>query len=389
VISSGTSLNQVTGVISLVCTAGGDAVCGCDGERYSSACLAEASGIRSYTRGGCDDTCIDPTQITNTDDCSTETEFVCGCNGETYINACYAGAAGVQTYTPGPCNGTSGWCDEATVISCGDYLPNETTVGAGNQITSYPGATGTLMRGPDRVYVFEKTSAGDLQVGLEITTPGLNMDVFLLTGDCGNYTVVGSSTTSNNQTNNEGIVLEDAPNGTYYIIVDQAAAGVGGDYRLELSCGYLDCSESVPLSCGITYNGTNAGGNDDVSTYSCGSTLNVENNGPEVVHSFTTTEAGLVTIDLTGLSANLELFLLSECSRRSCLQFSQNPGMASEQIVRNLPAGTYYVVVDGYNASVSNYSLTVDCTSACDLTVTPLGQTGTGCGQSLYALASR
>lgn len=382
VISSGTSLNQVSGIITLVCADGGDAVCGCDGERYASACLAEASGVRSYTRGGCDETCIDPTQITDTDDCGAETEFVCGCNGETYINACYAGAAGVQTYTTGPCNGTSGWCDEATVINCGDYLPNESTVGAGNQITSYPGATGTLMRGPDRVYVFEKTSAGDLQVGLEITTPGLNMDIFLLTGDCGNYTVVGSSTTSNNQTNNEGIVLEDAPNGTYYIIVDQAAAGVGGEYRLELSCGYLDCSESVPLSCGVTYNGTNAGGNDDVSTYSCGSVLNVENNGPEVVHSFTTTEAGLVTIDLTGLSANLELFLLSECSRRSCLQFSQQPGISSEQIVRNLPAGTYYVVVDGYNASVSNYSLTVDCTSACDLTVTPISQTGTGCGQS-------
>jgi len=382
VISSGTSLNQASGILTLVCAGGSDAVCGCDGERYASACLAEASGVRSYTRGGCDNSCIDPTQIANTEYCGTATEFVCGCNGETYINACYADAAGVLNYSPGPCNGTSGWCDEATVINCGDYLPYETTIGAGNQISSYPGATGALMRGPDRVYVFEKTSAGDLQVGLEITTPGLNMDIFLLTGDCGNYNVVGHSTTSNSQTNNEGIVLEDAPNGTYYIVVDQAAAGVGGDYRLELSCGYLDCSERVPLSCGVTYNGTNAGGNDDVSTYTCGPTLNVENNGPEVIHTFTTTSAGLVTIDLTGLTSNLELFLLSECSRRSCLQFSQHPGTASEQIVRNLPAGTYYVVVDGYNASVSDYSLTVDCASACNLNIGSVSQTGTGCGQS-------
>lgn len=382
VISSGTTVNQVTGVITLVCDSDSGPVCGCDGEQYASACLAEASGVRSYTTGGCDANCVDPTQISSTDDCGTDTEFVCGCNGETYINACFADAAGVQNYTNGPCNGSSGWCDEATVISCGDYLPNESTIGAGNQITSYPGATGASMLGPDRVYVFEKTSAGDLQVGLEIMTPGLNMDLFLLTGDCGNYTVVGSSTYSNNATNNEGIVLEDAPNGTYYIIVDQGAAGVGGNYRLELSCGYLDCSQRVPLSCGTPYNGTNLGGADDVSTYTCGPQLNVENNGPEIVHTFTTTESGIVTIDLTNLSANLELFLLSECSRRSCLQYSQNSGTSSEQIIRNLPAGTYYVVVDGYNGAISNYNLTVDCSSTCGLELDLLGQTGTSCGQS-------
>ena len=382
VVSSGTSVNQVSGVISLTCDAGSSPVCGCDGEQYASACLAEASGVRSYTTGGCDASCVDPAEIASTDDCGTETDFVCGCNGETYINPCFADAAGVQSYTAGPCNGSSGWCDEATVISCGDYLPNESTIGAGNQLTSYPGATGALMQGPDRVYVFEKTSAGDLQVGLEIMTPGLNMDLFLLTGDCGNYTVVGASAYSNNATNNEGIVLEDAPNGTYYIVVDQGAAGVGGDYRLELSCGYLDCSQSVPLSCGVPYNGTNAGGTDDVSTYTCGPQLNVENNGPEIVHTFTTTESGLVTINLTGLSSNLELFLLSECSRRSCLQFSQNPGTNDEQIVRNLPAGTYYVVVDGYNGAISDYNLTVDCSSTCDLELEMLAQTGTACGQS-------
>ena len=380
VISSGTSLNQTTGVLTLDCPAANVPVCGCDGEQYANACLAEAAGVRSYTTGGCDAACIDPGAITDTDDCGTETAFVCGCNDETYINACFAEAAGVQSYSSGPCNGSSGWCDEATVITCGDYLPNETTIGAGNQLTSYPGASSLSFLGPDRVYAFEKTTAGDLQVGLEIMTSGLNMDLFLIRGDCNNYTVVGASTHSNNQTNNEGIVINDAPNGTYYIVVDQLSAGIGGNYRLELSCGYLDCSDRVPLTCGVTYNGTNLGGNDDVSTYTCGPTLNVENNGPEIVHSFTTTEAGLVTIDLTGLSANLELFLLSECSRRSGLQYSQNAGTSDEQIVRHLPAGTYYVVVDGYNGAVSNYSLTVDCSSDCDMGYEVLGQTGSACG---------
>ena len=381
-ISNGTSVNMVTGVITLLCPPGTSPVCGCDGIQYSSPCRAEAAGVRSYVTGSCSDECIDVTQISDNDDCGTETDFVCGCNDETYINACFAEAAGVTQYTAGPCNGASGWCDEATVISCGDYLPNETTIGAGNQLTSYPGATSVQMMGTDRVYVFEKTSAGDLQIGLEIMTPGLNMDIFLLTGDCNNYQVIGSSTYSNNQTNNEGIVVEDAPNGTYYIVVDAPFAGPGGNYRLELSCGYLDCSDRVPLSCGTVYNGTNAGGTDDVSTYTCGSTLNVENNGPEIVHSFTITESGPVTITLSDLTANLELFLLDECSRRSCISYSQNPGTSSETITRTLPPGTYYVVVDGYNGAVSDYSLVVDCSASCGLEMTQLGQTNTGCGQT-------
>lgn len=382
VISSGTSVDNNTGIISLLCTAGSGPVCGCDGNNYASACLAEASGIRNYTVGGCGDGCVDPGLISDENDCPTTAEFVCGCNGTTYVNPCFADAAGIQDWTPGPCGGSSNWCAEATVISCGEYLPNESTVGAGNQLTSYPGCTSSSMLGPDRVYTFQKTTAGDLQIGLEIMTAGLNMDIFLLTGDCNNYTCIAASTTSNSQTNNEGIVVEDAPNGTYYIVVDQRSPGVGGNYRLELSCGYLDCSQSVPLSCGVPYVGSNAGGTDDVSTYTFGNQLNVENNGPEIVHTFTTTEAGRVQIDLSGLSANLELFLLSECDRGSGLAYSQNPGTNSEQIIRTLPAGTYYVVVDGYNGAVSSYNLTVDCNSTCGLEILEFDNTPGSCGQA-------
>ncbi|WP_367393055.1 Kazal-type serine protease inhibitor domain-containing protein [Lewinella sp. LCG006] len=385
VTSAATTVNTTTGVITANCPTAGIPVCGCNGVTYANACLAEASGITVYTQGSCESACVDPFQMNLDAVCPTAYQPVCGCNNVTYSNACLADAAGVTSYTNGPCNGGSAWCSEAIPVQCGDFLPYETTVGAGNNILQYPGCTNTSFYGPDRVYVINKQSAGDLQIGLEILTPGMDLDLFLLADNCSQLTCLAKSTTSNVNTNNEGIILEDAPIGTYYIVVDGQYAQSEGTFRLEVSCGYLFCGNSVPLQCGQSYQGTNLNGHDDVSLYGCdGNVLNVENNGPEIVHTFTTTQAGPVSISLTGLSANLELFLLRSCDRGDCMEYSQNSGNNSEYINEYLPAGTYYVVVDGYNGAVSNYTLLVDCStnSSCNLSFTDLSATSSGCGQN-------
>lgn len=381
--SSATTIDNNTGAITINCPTANQPVCGCNGVTYPNACIAEANGITYYTPGSCNTNCVDPTQMDLNAVCTTVYDPVCGCNGITYINSCIADAAGVVSYTPGVCGAASSWCNEAVPIQCGDFLAYETTVGAGNNINSYPGCSSSSYLGPDRVYVLNKTSAGDLQIGLEIMTPGLNLDIFLLSGNCSQVTCLRSSTTSNTQTNNEGIVLEDAPIGTYYIVVDSKTANAQGEYRLEVNCGYLYCGNAIPLTCGVSFSHNNFNGNDDVSLYGCDNNIyNVENNGPEVVHYFTTTSAGPVTINLTGLSANLELFLLRSCDRGDCVTFSQNNGNSNEQISTYLPAGTYYVVVDGYNGATSNYNLTVNCSSACNFQLTNVTSTPTACGQS-------
>ncbi|MBK8706752.1 MAG: T9SS type A sorting domain-containing protein [Saprospiraceae bacterium] len=384
VITSGnTSLDATTGVITNNCPQDYQPVCGCNGVTYTNACVAESNGIVYYTPGTCNTTCVDPTQMNPNAICTSVYDPVCGCNGITYINECQADAAGVMSYTPGVCGQSSPWCNEAVPIQCGDFKAYETTVGAGNNINAYPGCSASTYLGPDRVYVLNKTTVGDLQIGLEIITPGLNLDIFLLSGSCSQVTCLRSSTTSNNQTNNEGIVLEDAPIGVYYIIVDAKNANWQGEYRLEVNCGYLYCGDAISLTCGQPFSYNNINGNDDVSLYGCDNNIyNVENNGPEVVHYFTTTSAGPVTINLTGLSANLELFLLRSCDRGDCVTFSQNPGNSSEQISTYLPAGTYYVVVDGYNGATSNYNLTVNCSSACNFNLTSVTSTPSSCGQS-------
>ncbi|MEM1216009.1 MAG: Kazal-type serine protease inhibitor domain-containing protein, partial [Bacteroidota bacterium] len=380
VSSSQTSVDGASGVITTNASSTYNPVCGCNGVTYTNAFLAQASGITVYTSGTCESACIDPTEIDPGAICTTDYDPVCGCNGVTYTNSCRADAAGVTSYSNGPCSGNSSWCAEAIPVQCGDFLPYETTIGAGNNILNYPGCSGNTFLGADRVYVVQNQTAGDLQIGLEILTPGLDLDLFLLADNCNQISCLARSTTNNSVTNNEGIILEDAPIGTYYIVVDGQHPSSQGNFRLEVSCGYLFCGDAVPLTCGTPYYGSNQGGHDDVSLYQCGNVLNVENNGPEIVHTFTTTQAGPVNIHLAGLTANLELFLLQSCDRGNCMEYSQNGGTQNEHISAYLPAGTYYVVVDGYNGAIGNYTLTVDCSSACDFVATDISATPSSCG---------
>jgi hypothetical protein len=383
ITSSGTTVDATTGIISLECSDNYEPVCGCNGITYTNACIAEASGITFYTPGICDNTCIDASNMNPEATCITEYDPVCGCNNVTYSNACYADAAGVINYTPGVCGTNSQWCQEAVPIQCGDFLAFESTTGSGNQINNYPGCSNSTFYGPEKVYMLNKTTAGDLQIGLEIITPGLDLDLFLLADNCSQLNCLASSTTSNSVTNNEGIIFEDAPLGTYYIVVDGQYAASMGDYRIEVNCGYLYCGEAQPLECGVPFQGNNLNGQDDVSLYGCdGNVINVENNGPEIVHYFTTTESGEVNITMTGLTANLELFLLRSCDRGDCVDYSQNSGTNDESITAWLEAGTYYVVVDGYNGGVGDYTLYVDCTSSCDLEIVEISASPTSCGQN-------
>lgn len=97
--------------------------------------------------------------------------------------------------------------------------------------------------------------------------------------------------------------------------------------------------------------------------------------GPEIVYSYSpgATNEG-VMIELTGLSADLDLIVLAEdgsgCSPDlDCLEWSYAGGASDEQIVfQALANQTYYVVVDGFAGAESSYALTFSCTGVeiCD-----------------------
>ncbi len=141
--------------------------------------------------------------------------------------------------------------------------------------------------------------------------------------------------------------------------VDRGAYEYGG-----APCDTGQCSLPIVLECGVLYSGTTAQGGDFFDGYSC--TTDGES-GPDIVHEIDVPVAGDITITLndmsTGGNQDVDILLLSACDPDSCIDFD-----AGATLIVTVNAGTYYLIVDGYDGgapgtdpSFGAYEVTVDC----------------------------
>ncbi len=126
-----------------------------------------------------------------------------------------------------------------------------------------------------------------------------------------------------------------------------------------------NCNTVANLNCGQTINSSTAGGVNDftIADFNCHSSGNLFN-AEDKVYKITPAVTGNYEIKLTGLSKDLDLFLLrSSCTNGLCIGKSTLPDNNNEKITANLKDdSTYYLVVDGYAASqVGSFTLSLTC----------------------------
>jgi hypothetical protein len=137
-----------------------------------------------------------------------------------------------------------------------------------------------------------------------------------------------------------------------------ATAGGGAREAIGRAPGdrYLDCSAPELLPCGSVVSSNNGLGHYDVEWYYGCSPIWREQ-GPEVLYELPIPGPDIdLTLTLSDLTADLDLFLLGSCSEDDCLADGQD-----EISIHLDDAGTYYVVVDGYQGAIGDYTLTVEC----------------------------
>ncbi len=135
-----------------------------------------------------------------------------------------------------------------------------------------------------------------------------------------------------------------------------------------------ECQEDRLLSCAALPEDAASlagpGTTDAVDRYGC--TPSLDHGGAEYTYLFVPESDGVYTVSLSGLSADLDLFLLRRdspagCDPTACLDASIEAGQSSEAITFAAQADqAYQLVVDGYAGAISDFLITLDCAEVDD-----------------------
>lgn len=123
------------------------------------------------------------------------------------------------------------------------------------------------------------------------------------------------------------------------------------------------CTVVATLSCGQTISSANnaGGATQSHSLYGCGEW---PTSGPEIAYSFSTPIDEPVTLGLTGMGGDIDLFVLGSaaCDGSGAITCSTNSEASEEWLAFNATANvTYTLVVDGYDGIASGFNLSASC----------------------------
>ncbi|GEM_PF-1952856 len=126
-----------------------------------------------------------------------------------------------------------------------------------------------------------------------------------------------------------------------------------------------ECVEAIPIACGAKVShDTGVDGRDNVwSGYGMSARLE---SGPEVLYRFHSAAQGPVSVRISGLESDLDLFILEQCDPFAGLEFAATPMdiQKGEEVITFLAQADthYYIVVDGYDGAQGAYEMALECT---------------------------
>lgn len=264
-------------------------------------------------------------------------------------------------------------CANATTIECGQTVSG-TTVGLSNNIVVYDACSnGQIESGPEKVYVITTLATGDLTASL--SNLGSNdLDIHILDACDSNNCVARDDNSA---------TYNDAPPGTYYIVVD-GYQGAQGTFDLTVTCENPEdgtCSAPFKVTCGIQINGNNAGYSNDFEDYNCAF---FDKEGPDVVYRYVPLRSGKITAKLLAVPNGKEMVvsIATQCTVNDCLDMSPTNGTTDSILVQ---AGyIYYVIVDGANVDdTGNYTIQISCPVGEDDFVDCANAITANCGQNI------
>ncbi len=263
----------------------------------------------------------------------------------------------------------AGRCMDAASVGCDVTVLSQNTGATGSTQRIAPpsySCTTASMPGPEYAYKFTGTAGQNVFV----EAYGLSGDVAVMAVDvatgaqCTASTSCAKAGNANSNANPEAIGFTSAAGRDYYIVVDGPSAQA---YSLSVQCSTTGgCFPARAIQAGQTISASNAVGqgnttNDAIESYSCGSWAE---SGPEAAFIFTPTESGSYEVDLTSLSNDCDLYVLSanNCDGTcfSSYSYSDDYGTNPESVTFTATANkSYFIVVDGYSGNVCSFNLSV------------------------------
>ena len=126
-----------------------------------------------------------------------------------------------------------------------------------------------------------------------------------------------------------------------------------------------ECAPAATMTCGnvLVGNNSQAGSTNLIEDYGCSALVH---DAPEFAYEWLAEETGEVAVRISGLTQDLDLYVLAAgvggaCEPGSCVGASTSASPNEEVIFEAVGGNAYHFVVDGYGGGISAYTIELDC----------------------------